>query len=305
MTRTAIVTGGAGFIGSHLVDSLLGDGHEVVAVDDLSSGRAIVRSELEQADVVDATALDAVFDAAKPDFVFHLAAPQRGDSGRDFEVNVRGTLNVLEAAGRHGAPVVFASAGGELYGDGVPLPAPETQLPAPTTSHGASKLAAEAYVLAWASSSGLPHSVCRLGNVYGSRDQTGVVAIFSRLLWEGRPPTLYGYGDTTRDYVHVHDAVSGLRAAAGVGGVFNLGSGVEAGARSVFKLLRDVSGAHVDPLLAPLRPGEPARFSLDPSKARRELGWKPTIPFGTGMRAAYRELELELEESETLIRNEG
>jgi UDP-glucose 4-epimerase len=305
MTRTAIVTGGAGFIGSHLVDSLLGDGIEVVAVDDLSSGRANVRADLEQVDVTDSAELDRVFAAAKPEHVFHLASAAPGDTQRDFEVNVQGTLNVLEAAGRHGAAVVFASAGGALYGDGVSLPAPEAQIPAPISSHGASKWAAEAYVQTWAARSGLPHSVCRLANVYGPRDEAGVVAVFSRLLWEGRAPTLFGYGDPTRDYLHVQDVVLGLRAAAGVGGVFNIGSGVEASTRSVFKLLRDVSGVKLDPVLAPPREGEPARSCLDPSKARRVLGWKPTIPFGTGMRATYRELEAELEATETLIRNEA
>jgi len=305
MTRTAIVTGGAGFIGSHLVDSLLGDGIEVVAVDDLSSGRASARPQLEQVDVADAAALGRVFDAAEPECVFHLASTAPGDPQRDFEVNVRGTLNVLEAAGRHGAPVVFASAGGALYGDGVSLPAPETQAPAPITSHGASKWAAETYVQTWALRSGLPHSICRLGSVYGPGDEAGVVAVFSRLLWEGSAPTLYGFGDPTRDYLHVQDAVSGLRAASGAGSVFNLGSGMEASARSVFKLLREVSGTQVDPLLAPLREGEVVRSCLDPSKARRMLGWKPTIPFGTGMRAAYRELAAQLEANEALIRNEA
>jgi UDP-glucose 4-epimerase len=307
MTRTAIVTGGAGFIGSHVVDSLLGDGFKVIVVDDLTTGRTSNLdsvAELQTVDITDVGALDAVFDAAKPESVFHLAAQSTvtasvKDPARDCEVNVRGTLNVLEAAGRHDAPVVFTSTGGALYGDGVPLPTPETRSPAPVSPYGASKWAAEAYVRTWSNASGIPHTVCRLGNVYGPRQsphgEAGVVSIFSRTLWEGRAPTLFGFGDATRDYVHVHDVVACLRAASGTSGVFNVGTSVETSVRAVFQILREEAGVDVDPVLAPLRDGELTRSCMDPSKARRGLGWKPSIPIQRGMRATYHELVAEFE----------
>ena len=306
-SQTAIVTGGAGFIGSHLVDSLLGDGHRVVVVDDLSTGRASnlqSGAELAPVDITDANALDEVFDSARPERVFHLAAQSTvtvsvKDPARDCEVNVRGTLNVLEAAGRHDAPVVFTSTGGALYGEGVPLPAPESQSPAPLSPYGASKWAAEAYVRTWSLASGIPHAVCRLGNVYGPRQnphgEAGVVSIFTRLLWEGQAPTLFGFGDATRDYVHVHDVVACLRAASGTEGVFNVATSVETSVRDVFRILREESRVNVNPVLAPLREGELTRSCLDPALARRVLGWKPSIPIQRGMRSTYHELVAEFE----------
>jgi UDP-glucose 4-epimerase len=307
MSRTAIVTGGAGFIGSHLVDSLLGDGYKVIAVDDLTTGRASnldSSAELALVDITDTGALDELFDSAGPECVFHLGAQSMvtvsvKDPARDCEVNVRGTLNVLEAAGRHDAPVVFTSTGGALYGDGVPLPTPERQIPAPLSPYGASKWAAESYVRTWALASGIPHAVCRLGNVYGPRQsphgEAGVVSIFSRMLWESQAPTLFGFGDATRDYVHVHDVVSCLRAASATAGVFNVASSVETSVRDVFRILREESGIDVDPVLAPLREGELTRSCMDPSNARRVLGWKPSIPIQRGMRATYHELVTEFE----------
>jgi UDP-glucose 4-epimerase len=236
--------------------------------------------------------------------VFHLGAQSMvtvsvKDPARDCEVNVRGTLNVLEAAGRHDAPVVFTSTGGALYGDGVPLPTPETQIPAPLSPYGASKWAGESYVRTWALASGIPHAVCRLGNVYGPRQsphgEAGVVSIFSRLLWEGRAPKLFGYGDATRDYVHVHDVVSCLRAASGTAGVFNVATAVETSVREVFEILRDESRVDVEPELLPLREGELTRSCMDPANARETLGWSAQVPFERGMRDTYRELIAEFE----------
>ena len=307
MTRTAIVTGGAGFIGSHVVDSLLGDGYDVIAVDDLTTGRAgnlDPQAQLALVDITDVAALDELFDRARPERVFHLGAQSMvtvsvKDPARDCEVNVRGTLNVLEAAGRHGAPVVFTSTGGALYGDRVPLPTPETQIPAPLSPYGASKWAGESYVRTWALAGGIPHAVCRLGNVYGPRQsphgEAGVVSIFSRLLWEGRAPSLYGFGEATRDYVHVHDVVACLRSASGTAGVFNVATGVETSVRQVFEVLRAEAGAVIDPVLAPLREGELTRSCMDPSCAERELGWRAHVPFAEGVRATYRELVTEFE----------
>ena len=148
------------------------------------------------------------------------------DPARDCRVNVQGTLNVLEAATRHRAPIVFSSTGGALYGDEAPIPTGEDRIPAPLAPYGASKWAGEAYVTTWAGSSGLPHAICRLGNVYGPRQsphgEAGVVAIFSHHLWSGTRPTVFGDGAPTRDYVHVADVVRCMRAASGTRGVFNV-----------------------------------------------------------------------------------
>jgi len=302
MTRTALVTGGAGFIGSHVVDALLAEGRQVVVVDDLSSGtpdRVADAATLEQVDITDAAALGRVADALRPEAVFHLAAQASvvasvEDPQRDCAVNVVGTLNVLEAAKRHGAPVAFTSTGGALYGDAAPIPTAEDFPPAPLSPYGASKWAAEAYVRSWTASGAGPHAVLRLGNVYGPRQsphgEAGVVAIFAHRLWSGQAPTLYGEGTPTRDYVHVDDVVRALLAASGRAGVWNIATGVETDVRRVFELLRDAAGSDVEPTFAPLRPGELRRSCLDPSLAERELGVRATVAVGDGMPRTYASL---------------
>ncbi len=239
MSNRALVTGGAGFIGSHLVDALLAEGYEVDVVDDLSSGDARNVAEaarLHTLDITDRAALHATVERAAPRAIFHLAAQASvvasvEDPGRDCEVNVQGTLNVVDVAGRVGVPVVFTSTGGALYGDEAPRPTPEERIPAPLSPYGASKWAAEAYVNTWSLSTGVPHAVCRLGNVYGPRQsphgEAGVVAIFSHHLHTGRTPTLYGQGTPTRDYVYVEDVVRALLAASGRRGTYNVATGVE------------------------------------------------------------------------------
>jgi UDP-glucose 4-epimerase len=303
--RTSIVTGGAGFIGSHLADALLAAGDSVVVIDDLSSGRTdLVPSEaqLETVSVTDLDAVDAVVGATRPARIFHLAAQASvtasvTDPYRDCEVNVQGTLNVLEAARRHRSPVVFASTGGALYGNDAPLPTSESQIPAPLSPYGASKWAAEAYVVTWAHANDVPHTVCRLGNVYGPRQsphgEAGVVAIFSYQLWHGETPTMFGFGRPTRDYIHVADVVRALLAASGVGGVFNVATGQETSVREVFDVLQSAAGTNAEPALAPLRAGELERSCLDPGRAGRELGWKQEIEVGEGLRTTYRELAAE------------
>jgi len=308
MGDSAIVTGGAGFIGSHVADALLADGDAVTVVDDLSTGRAERvpdGAELRQLDIVDAAALQRVFDELAPDVVYHLAAQASvvasvEDPGRDCDVNVRGTLNVLEAAGRHGAPVVFTSTGGALYGDAAPMPTPEDRIPAPLSPYGASKWAAEAYVRTWALSSGIAHAVCRLGNVYGPRQsphgEAGVVAIFTGQIAEGRAPTLYGQGKPTRDYIHVADVVSALKATRGKPGVFNIATGRQTDVITIWRTLTRVAGVQIEPKLADLRPGELQHSCLDISRAERELGWRPQIEIEHGLELTYRALMQEIEQ---------
>jgi UDP-glucose 4-epimerase len=308
--QRAIVTGGAGFIGSHVVDALLGAGCAVTVVDDLSAGdrrRVAAEADLRVLDIVDLDGLAALAVEVKPDAIFHLAAQASvvasvENPGRDCEVNVRGTLNVVEVAGRHGAPVAFTSTGGALYGDDAPMPTAEDRIPAPLSPYGASKWAGEAYVNTWSLSSGVPHAVCRLGNVYGPRQsphgEAGVVAIFSHHLYTGRAPKLYGHGKPTRDYVYVGDVVKALLAASGKSGTYNIATGVETDVATVWRELQQAAErsrapgaaenpAALEPELADLRPGELQHSRLDVSLAARELGWSPLVPIADGLQRTY------------------
>jgi UDP-glucose 4-epimerase len=305
--RCALVTGGAGFIGSHVVDALLASGWHVVVVDDLSAGdakRVAAEATLEVVDITDRGALDTVVDGAQPSAIFHLAAQASvtrsvADPERDCEVNVLGTLNILDAATRHQAPVVFTSTGGALYGDRAQLPTGEDSPPAPISPYGASKWAAEAYVNTWREASGVAHAICRLANVYGPRQnphgEAGVVAVFSHCLWRGASPTLYGFGKPTRDYVHVHDVARALLTAVGRAGVFNVSTGVETDVSTVFELLRTAADVTLQGELAPLRAGELERSCIDPSRAREQLGWTAEVGLEEGLAATYRALTHEFE----------
>jgi UDP-glucose 4-epimerase len=298
--ETVVVTGGAGFIGSHLAAALLAEGRRVVVVDDLSAGReALVPSgaQLEVVDVTDAAALDAVVDRAAPAAIYHLAAQASvvasvADPARDLAVNVLGTLHVLEAARRHAAPVVFASTGGALYGPDAPRPTNEDFLPVPLSPYGASKLAGEGYVRTWAAANDTPHTVLRLGNVYGPRQsphgEAGVVAIFSHRLLAGEPLTLFGDGRPTRDYVHVDDVVRAFVAAAGVPGTFNVATAVETATSALLDHLQAAAGTSAEPALAPLRAGELEHSCLDAGRAQRALGWRAEIEAATGLASTFR-----------------
>ena len=311
------MTGGAGFIGSHVVDALLGDGFQVAVIDDLSSGeerRVAAEAEMCVVDIVDRPALEAVVRKVKPQAIYHLAAQASvvasvEDPGRDCDVNVRGTLNVLESARLVGAPVVFTSTGGALYGDAAPMPTPEDRIPAPLSPYGASKWAAEAFVNTWSLSGEQPHSVCRLGNVYGPRQsphgEAGVVAIFSYHLFAGRPPKLYGHGRPTRDYVYVADVVSAVLAASGRSGTYNIATGTETDVATIWRVLQQVAeesgrgaaaiGERIEPELADLRPGELQHSCLDVSLASRELGWRPAVEMDEGLRLTYEALAEEFQ----------
>jgi UDP-glucose 4-epimerase len=299
MAERALVTGGAGFIGSHVVDSLVRDGYEVLVVDDLSAGdpsRIAPEARLAKLDITDNEALAGAFDAFRPQTVYHLAAQASvmasvADPGRDCAVNVLGTLNVAEAARRHSAPLVFTSTGGAIYGDDATIPTAEDQIALPLSPYGASKLAAEAYVRSWSAAHGVPNAVMRLGNIYGPRQtphgEAGVVAIFSYRLWAGLPCTLYGHGTPTRDYVHVLDVVAALRAARGRAGVFNIGTGIETDVATLYARLAEAAGSTAAPELADLREGELLRSCLDASHARRELRWEPQITVADGFASTY------------------
>ncbi len=307
MISRAIVTGGAGFIGSHVVDSLLAEDVAVTVIDDLSSGlaeRVSPTASLKQISIVDARVLDPVIASVEPEAIFHLAAQasvvvSTNDPAYDCAVNVQGTLNVLEASRRYGAPVVFTSTGGALYGNDAPIPTPETRIPAPLAPYGASKWAAEAYINTWAAAHAIPHAICRLGNVYGPRQsphgEAGVVAIFSEHVHTGRTPKMFGHGEPTRDYIHVADVVRALRAASGHRGTFNVATGIETSVRGLWDILADEAGTDIEPELAPLRPGELERSCMDTSLASAEIGFAASIGVDAGLRKTYRALVAEFE----------
>jgi UDP-glucose 4-epimerase len=307
MPKTTIVTGGAGFIGSHVCERLLSDGHRVIAVDDLSTGRADRvpdAAELEEIDIVDFDKLKKVVDAAEPEAILHLGAQSMvtvsvTDPWRDLDINVKGTLNVLQLAREQRVPIVNTSTGGALYGNDAPIPTTEDQAPAPLAPYGASKWAGEAYIQTWAGADELPHAICRLGNVYGPRQnphgEAGVVAIISHKLWSGERAQLFGHGKPTRDYVHVTDVADALIRATGVRGVFNISTGREVPVSEIYELLRDESGKDIEPELAPLREGELERSGMDPSRAKAELGWEAAIPLEKGVPETYRALVAEFE----------
>ncbi len=293
---SAIVTGGAGFIGSNLVDALLARGDEVVVVDDLSTGKRTnlpAGARLAEVDIR-APGLADVFAEARPEVCFHLAAQadvptsvRRPDF--DAEVNVVGTVRVLQAAG-DGTHVVFVSTGGALYGECI-RPAREDDPRRPLSPYGVAKLAGEEYLLAWNRLRGTRHSVLRLANVYGPRQESslegGVVAIFLDAMAAGRETTIYGDGGQTRDFVHVHDVVRALLLAPGRGGVYNVGSGVETSVAMLHERCRAVAGDKRLPRLAPAREGDVLRSVLDVSLAELELGWRPELPLDEGLRATW------------------
>jgi UDP-glucose 4-epimerase len=293
---TVVVTGGAGFIGSNLVDALVARGERVVVVDDLSTGRranlAGSPAELREVDITDAPALASVLDEVRPDRVFHLAAQidvrrSVADPAFDARVNVEGTINVLTAARAAGAPrVVFASTGGALYGDAHTIPTPEDAPIAPLAPYGQAKFAAEGYLALDNRLHGLSTICLRFANVYGPRQdplgEAGVVAIFCHHRLTGGRPTVYGDGTQTRDFVYVGDVVDALLAAgdSDVTGAFNVGTGTET---SVLELAAAFGDGDFVPELAPARPGEVQRSCLDCTKIAEALGWRAKTPLVEGL----------------------
>ena len=294
---TTLVTGGAGFIGSHLTDALVARGHDVVVVDDLSRGRRQQVNPAARLVVIDVAdpALAAVVAEARPEVVFHQAAQiDVRDSVRDpvadAHTNVVGTVNLLAACADAGVRrVVFASTGGAIYGDTDVLPTLETHECLPASPYGTAKLCAEAYGALFQRMRGLEFTSLRYGNVYGPRQdphgEAGVIAIFATRLLRGEAALINGDGRQTRDYVFVEDVVdANLRAAAAAApGVVNVGTGIETDVTELFRRLRDLAGSSADEVHAAAKPGEQRRSALDINRARDLLGWTPRVDLSTGL----------------------
>jgi UDP-glucose 4-epimerase len=300
-----LVTGGAGFIGSHLTDAFLDRGDEVVVIDDLSAGRAARlddRVTLHKMSVTAAGSLAAVVSQARPDLICHLAAQIDVRSSvaapaEDAEVNVVGTVNVLEAARIVDARVLFASTGGALYGRHAPIPSHEDVPTLPESPYGIAKLCAEQYIGLYNRLHATRHSILRLANVYGPRQDpagdAGVIPIFCGCVLAGQEPTIYGDGTQTRDLVYVGDAVSAFLSAAGSGrpGTWNAGTGTEVTVLDLISVISVIAGRPVTPRFAPARAGDLLRSSLAVGRAERDLGWRAHTALADGVTRVYRWIE--------------
>ncbi|MGH2917498.1 MAG: NAD-dependent epimerase/dehydratase family protein [Solirubrobacteraceae bacterium] len=306
-----LVTGGAGFIGSHLVDALVARGDAVTVLDDLSSGREENLTDalaggavLERGDIRDGAALARLVADVQPETIYHLAAQvdvriSLDDPGHDARTNVEGTINVLEAARTAGAGrVVFASTGGAIYGETDELPTPESVAPLPMAAYGQSKFCAECYLGLYQRLYGTSAIALRFGNVYGPRQdphgEAGVIAIFCGRMRAGRQPRIYGDGTQTRDYIYVGDLVAALLAAGDSAelGVVNVGTEVETSVLDIVRLLSEIHGPGAPgPEFAPARLGEIDRSCLDVGRARAVLGWEAHTPIAAGLRRTYEALD--------------
>jgi UDP-glucose 4-epimerase len=297
-SETMLVTGGAGFIGSHVVDALVDRGHRVIVVDDLSSGRrenVHPQAELHVLDIRSSEAAQLI-DVFKPAVVFHLAAQMdvrrsTEDPAFDASINVLGTLNLLAATAKAGVrQFIFASTGGAIYGEQDVHPAPEGHPERPVSPYGVSKLAGERYMYYFHVQYGLDVTCLRFANVYGERQnphgEAGVVAIFLKLLNDGKQPVINGDGLQTRDYIHVSDVVRANMAAIGRAGfhTYNVGTGIESTVVDLYQGIRTAAGSEIDATHGPAKPGEQRRSSIDATKIRRALGLPEPIGLAVGLK---------------------
>jgi UDP-glucose 4-epimerase len=303
----ALVTGGAGFIGSNLVDALLDRGDEVTVVDNLFTGRDVNLAGARErgiafhdTDIRDGAALREIFAEARPEVVFHLAAQidvRRSieDPAFDAAVNVIGTINVLEAARLAGVSrVVNTSTGGAIYGEADVMPTPETVEPRPMAAYGQSKFCAERYLGLYERLYGLSSVALRFGNVYGPRQdphgEAGVIAIFCGRLRAGARPKIFGDGTQTRDYIYVGDLVGAILRAGDTrdGGAINVGTEEETSVLDIVRTLAQINGPDTpEPEFAPARLGELDRSCLDATRARELLGWRASTPIAQGLRLTW------------------
>jgi UDP-glucose 4-epimerase len=292
-----LVTGGAGFIGSHIVDRLVDEGHEVVVVDDLSSGKrhqVPAGANFYHMDV-ESRWLDQVVERERPEAVCHMAAQMSvSRSVReplfDARVNIMGSLGLLADCQAHGVRrVIFASTGGAIYGDADTIPTPETYPAAPVSPYGASKLSFEHYLHVYRQVYGLSSVALRFANVYGPRQdphgEAGVVAIFSRALLQGGTALINGDGAQTRDYVYVRDVVDAISSAlkSDVTGGYNVGTATETDVNELYRLIASAAGTSIEPEHGPARPGEQKRSCVAIEHIRTDLGWQPRVALAEGI----------------------
>lgn len=292
-----IVTGGAGFIGSHIVDALLAEGNRVVVIDNLSSGRMEnldPRAVFYNADVRD-TGIAGIFEKERPEVVVHEAAQVSvrrsvDDPVYDADVNILGALHVLQACVKSGVKkVVFASSGGAIYGEQDVFPAPEGHPIKPVSPYGTAKYSVEVYLKCYREMYGLDYVALRYSNVYGPRQdphgEAGVVAIFTEKMLAGQTPTINGDGEQTRDYVYVADVVNANISAIdhGYSGSFNVGTGVETSVNELFGMIKEETGFSGERVHGPAKAGEQKRSVIDNCLIRAELGWRPNVPLKEGI----------------------
>jgi UDP-glucose 4-epimerase len=297
-----IITGGAGFIGSHIVDAYLKLGHKVAVIDNLQTGsrkNVNPKAEFYKADIRNLKLMERIFRRERPEILNHHAAiAEVVKSLRDpiptFKTNVLGTANLLLAFGKHGRgknkKIIFSSTGGAIYGEPKKIPADEKTPLAPLSPYGLSKLLGEEIIKFYAGQYGFKYLIFRYPNVYGPRQnpkgEAGVVAIFGGLMKSGARATIFGDGTKTRDYTYVQDIVRAniLALKRGANQILNLGWGKEIKDAEVFREIAKVLGFRKPPIYAPFRVGEVRRIALDASRARRVLGWRPKIPFAQGIK---------------------
>jgi UDP-glucose 4-epimerase len=296
-TRTALVTGGAGFIGSHLVDRLLALGYRVIVIDNLSTGKLKnlnPAATFHHADITQPAVSD-VFQQERPGLVFHLAAQtsvarSARDPVKDGETNALGTLRVMEAARRHGIEkFIYSCTGGALYGEPETNPCTDDHPIAPMSPYGMSKYIGELYLQFYRRMHQLNYTSLRYGNVYGPRQdplgEAGVVAIFTQAMLEGRQPEIFGDGDQERDFLSVDDAVEANICAIGRGDglALNIGTGQKTSVNRIYELLGSIIGFSWDPLYRPARLVDVRQISLDNTRAAREMGWTPKVSLEDGL----------------------
>lgn len=293
-----LVTGGAGFIGSHVVDALLAAGHTVSVVDDLSTGKrqqAPPAATFYQVDIR-SPELANVLERERPEVVIHHAAQisvaaSVADPVTDASINVVGSVNLIELARRAGVrKVVYGATGGAAYGNPLYLPADEEHPVQPLAPYGASKHAVEHYLHLYRENFGLDYTSLRYSNVYGPRQdphgEAGVTAIFAQRMLAGQEVVIHGSGDQERDFVYVGDVARANLLALGAGGgrIYHVASGTSVSINAIFELLSRLCAYHRPPRHGPAKAGEPFRVSLDASRAERELGWRPEVPLEEGLR---------------------
>jgi UDP-glucose 4-epimerase len=297
--RRVLVTGGAGFIGSHVVDAYVDAGLDVAVVDNLTTGsreKLNPAARLYEVDIRDGEELQQVFAAERPEIVSHQAAQasvrlSMEDPARDAAINVLGSLNVLEAARRHGVrKVIYAATGGAAVGEPKYLPVDEDHPVEPLSPYGADKHAVEHYCVLYQRSFGLETTILRYANIYGPRQdprgEAGVIAIFAGLMLAGERPTVFGTGDQERDYTYVGDVARAnlLALEKGGGGMYNISTGIATSVNGLFERLAELVGFSERPIYADPLPGEVYRIFATYDRAKRELGWEPSVGLDEGLR---------------------